>query len=95
MVVFTIMNNPHIYNDMNLKTYYKHYITLHQNPKCRLLHFLGQITTILFIIFILYKNYWLMTLLIPFIVYPFAWSVHYFLKKTHPQHLINPFILKF
>jgi hypothetical protein len=27
---------------MELKEYYEYYLTLHEHPKCRLLHFIGQ-----------------------------------------------------
>tara|TARA_X000001036_G_scaffold226751_1_gene212085 strand:- start:172 stop:465 length:294 start_codon:yes stop_codon:yes gene_type:complete len=79
---------------MNLNQYYEHYVTLHQNPKCRLLHFLGQIVTILFLIFIIYKKFWLMFLIVPFIVYPFAWSGHYFFEKNKPAAFNNPIYAK-
>tara|TARA_Y100001970_G_scaffold52902_1_gene66929 strand:- start:399 stop:692 length:294 start_codon:yes stop_codon:yes gene_type:complete len=79
---------------MNLNQYYEHYVTLHQNPKCRLLHFLGQIATILFLIFIIYKKFWLMFLIVPFIVYPFAWSGHYFFEKNKPAAFNNPIYAK-
>ena len=79
---------------MNLNQYYEHYVTLHRNPKCRLLHFLGQIVTILFLIFIIYKKFWLMFLIVPFIVYPFAWSGHYFFEKNKPAAFNNPIYAK-
>ena len=79
---------------MNLNQYYEHYVNLHQNPKCRLLHFLGQIATILFLIFIIYKKFWLMILIVPFIVYPFAWSGHYFFEKNKPAAFSNPIYAK-
>ena len=79
---------------MNLNQYYEHYVNLHQNPKCRLLHFLGQIATILFLIFIIYKQFWLMLLIVPFIVYPFAWSGHYFFENNKPAAFSNPIYAK-
>ena len=59
-----------------LKEYYKYYITLHEHPKCRLLHFIGQWFTIFFTMFILYNWYWYLIPLIPFVIYPFAISGH-------------------
>ena len=32
-----------------MSEYYKFYLTLHQNPKCRLLHFVGLWFTILYV----------------------------------------------
>ena len=60
---------------------YEHYLSNHNNPKVRLLHFIGQIATILYIIYCLYiQKYWLL-LLAPLIVYPFAVSSHYIFGK--------------
>ena len=75
---------------MNLKEYYSYYLTLHQNKKCRFLHFLGQLATITITIFVLYNWYWYLIPLIPFIVYPFAWSGHYFFEKNEPAAFKDP-----
>ena len=61
---------------MKLSEYYKYYLTLHEHPKCRLLHFTGQLVTISFTIFVLYNWYWFLIPLIPFVIYPFAISGH-------------------
>ena len=61
---------------MEIKEYYKYYLTLHKHPKCRLLHFIGQWVTISFTIFVLYNWYWFLIPLIPFVIYPFAISGH-------------------
>ena len=75
---------------MSLEEYYKYYLTLHQNPKCRLLHFVGQCVTLLYTGFVIYKSFWLMAVLIPFIIYPFAWSGHYFFEKNKPAAFSDP-----
>jgi hypothetical protein len=36
---------------------------------------------------------WLL-LLAPFVVYPFAWSGHYFFEKNKPAALTNPLLAK-
>ena len=33
---------------MTISKYYKYYLTLHEHPKCKLLHFIGQVVTLLF-----------------------------------------------
>tara|TARA_B100000927_G_C16338669_1_gene418362 strand:+ start:132 stop:422 length:291 start_codon:yes stop_codon:yes gene_type:complete len=78
---------------MTFKQYYRHYLSLHKNPKTRLLHFVGQIFTILFVIYSLNYSYWLL-LLAPLVVYPFAWSGHYFFEKNKPAALKNPLYAK-
>jgi len=79
---------------MNLNEYYQYYLTLHENPKCRLLHFLGQWATIFFTVFVLYRGYWYLIPLIPFVVYPFAWSGHYLFEHNAPAAFKNPLYAK-
>ncbi len=79
---------------MSLSEYYDYYLTLHQHPKCRLLHFIGQWATLLFIGFVVYNSYWLLIPIIPFVVYPFAWSGHYFFEKNEPAAFNSPLYAK-
>ena len=76
---------------MNLEEYYKYYLTLHQNKWCRRLHFLGQLVTIAYLCVIIGLNLNLWALLpLPFIVYPFAWTGHYFFEKNKPAAFSDP-----
>ena len=79
---------------MNFEDYYKHYLTLHRHPKCRLMHFIGQWATIGFAFLIIYAKYWLLIPLLPFVVYPFAWSGHYFFEKNKPAAFSDPWKAK-
>ena len=79
---------------MRISEYYKKtYLPLHQNIICRRLHIAGQVATIFFILFSLNVNPWLL-LLSPFVVYPFAWSGHYFFEKNKPAAFKNPLFAK-
>ena len=73
----------------NFSEYYKHYLTLHQNRWCRRFHVFGQIATIAFVIFSIKVNL-LLLIASPFVVYPFAWSGHYFFEKNEPAAFKNP-----
>jgi len=75
---------------VGIKEYYKYYLSLHQNHMCRRMHFLGQIATILFVMFIITNQYWILAPLIPFIVYPFAWTGHYRYEKNRPAAFSDP-----
>jgi hypothetical protein len=75
---------------MKFKEYYAHYLTLHQNKWCRRLHVLGQITTISFVAACIYSSFWAGLLVAPFIVYPFAWSGHFFFEKNKPAAWSHP-----
>lgn len=73
----------------NFSEYYEHYLSLHQNKWCRRLHVFGQIATIAFILLAIKVNLWLL-IASPFVVYPFAWSGHYFFEKNEPAAFKNP-----
>ncbi len=75
---------------MSFREYYEHYLSLHQNVINRRLHVVGQLTTILFTVFVFYKQYWILLLFVPFVVYPFAWSGHYFFEKNAPAAFSKP-----
>ena len=75
---------------MTISKYYKYYITLHEHPKCKLLHFIGQVVTLLFMATILYNSYWYLVIIVPFVIYPFAWSGHYFFEKNKPAAFNEP-----
>ena len=81
---------------MNFKDYYQYYLTLHTHPKCRLMHFKGQIFTFLFLLVIIFNftKYWFFVFLAPLVVYPFAWSGHYFFEKNKPAAFTNPLYAK-
>jgi hypothetical protein len=74
----------------NLEEYYQYYLSLHQNKTCRLLHFLGQLTTIAYTVWVLWNWYWYLIPFIPFIIYPFAWSGHYLFEKNEPAAFKDP-----
>lgn len=67
-----------------MKEYYEYYLTLHQNPKCRLLHFIGQCVTIGYCANAILSKQWYLLLFAPFIVYPFAWTGHAVFEKNDP-----------
>ncbi len=75
---------------MNFKEYYEHYLTLHKNKTCRRLHVLGQLATLATIFFVLYTKMWLLLLVVPFVVYPFAWAGHFFFEKNKPAAFSRP-----
>ena len=72
------------------KNYYQHYLTLHQNVWNRRLHVGGQIATILFTAFVIFKGMWMLLLAAPFIVYPFAWAGHLYIEKNKPAAWSKP-----
>jgi len=81
---------------MTFTEYYQHYLSLHQNKWCRRLHVVGQVATILFVTLVLYHAVavsplaLLLLVIAPFVVYPFAWSGHFFFEHIKPAAFKNP-----
>lgn len=81
---------------MTFKEYYQMYLSLHQNKWNRRLHVLGQLVTIAYLVLslylIIYKSIAFTPILVvlPFVVYPFAWSGHFFIEKNKPAAFKNP-----
>lgn len=74
----------------SLKEFYPYYLSEHQNPTCRRLHFVG--TALVFIVLFLaiyLTNAWIL-LLIPVIGYGFAWVGHFFYEKNKPATFQYP-----
>ena len=75
---------------MSFQEYYEYYLTLHQNRWNRLLHIIGQLTTIAYIAYVIFCGHLFFLLLAPFIIYPFAWSGHLFFEKNKPAAWSHP-----
>ena len=77
---------------MTLDEYYNEiYLPLHKNKYNRALHFVGTLLTVTLLIAGLVTGNWILCLLAPFVVYPFAWSGHFFLEKNTPAAFSNPY----
>jgi len=50
----------------------------------------GQLATILAAVYIFYTQNWWLLLGLPFVVYPFAWSGHFFFEKNTPAAFSHP-----
>lgn len=75
---------------MTFKEYYIMYLDLHKNKWNRRLHVVGQLMTLIFIASCIYAQMYFLLLASPFVVYPFAWSGHYFFEKNKPAAFKNP-----
>jgi hypothetical protein len=54
------------------------------------MHVIGQLFTLLYVALVLNYQVWVMLLLTPFVVYPFAWAGHYVFEKNKPAAFSNP-----
>lgn len=77
---------------MTFNEYYEKYLTLHTNVWCRRLHVLGQLVTIFVAWFIITTGglAWLLIPILPFVVYPFAWTGHFVFEGNKPAAFKNP-----
>ena len=73
-----------------MRDYYKKYLKHHKNKNCIRLHFLGQWVTLISTYLIFYYWLWYLIPIIPFIIYPFAWSGHYLFEKNEPAAFHDP-----
>ena len=70
--------------------FYPYYLTEHQNPICRELHFTGTLALILiFFVMLITQNWWLF-FLIPVTGYGFAWVGHFAFEKNKPATFQYP-----
>ena len=79
------MSKPETFNE-----YYQYYLTLHQNNVNRWLHVVGQCVTVFTLAYALYTQTWPLLLLVPFVVYPFAWTGHLYFEKNKPAAWKRP-----
>ena len=75
----------------SLKEFYPYYLSEHQHPTSRLLHFIGTGLVLVVLGFALaLENYsWLAV--IPVLGYGFAWVGHFFFEKNKPATFTYPF----
>jgi hypothetical protein len=70
--------------------YYAYYLTLHQNKVNRRLHVAGQCVTLLTLLGAIFLKSWLLLVLTPVVVYPFAWTGHVVFEKNTPAAWSKP-----
>ena len=75
----------------SLKEFYPYYLSEHQHPTSRILHFVGTgLVLVVLGLAIALKNYsWLAG--IPVLGYGFAWVGHFFFEKNKPATFTYPF----
>ena len=64
-----------------------------KNKNNRRLHVLGQILTIFYVIICLLNNP-VFLIFAPFVVYPFAWTGHFYFEKNKPAAFSSPMYAK-
>lgn len=75
----------------SLKEFYPYYLTEHQNPTSRVLHFIGTGLVLVVLVAALAMGQYLWLAAIPVIGYGFAWVGHFFFEKNKPATFTYPF----
>ncbi len=74
----------------SFKEFYPYYLSEHQDPTCRKLHFTGTALLLAILAWALItQTYWGLSL-IPVVGYGFAWSGHFFFEKNKPATFTYP-----
>lgn len=75
----------------SIREFYPYYLSEHQNPTSRILHFIGTGLVLLIVLFSLIINQYSWLLSIPLVGYGFAWVGHFFFEKNKPATFKYPF----
>ena len=78
------------YKYKTLSEFYPYYLTEHQDPVSRTLHFIGTGGFIFICIFSIVTQNWWLLLLGPLCGYGFAWVGHFFFEKNKPATFVYP-----
>ena len=71
--------------------FYPYYLSEHQNPVCRALHYIGSALVIAVLLYALFTQQWLWLWLLPVIGYGFAWVGHFAFEHNRPATFKHPF----
>lgn len=74
----------------SLKEFYPYYLTEHQHPTSRILHFIGTGLVLLLLVASLSLGKYIWLFAIPVIGYGFAWVGHFFFEKNKPATFTYP-----
>lgn len=74
----------------SFQSFYPYYLSEHENPTCRRLHFVGSLLTLVVLAWALATQNWLLLLLLPVIGYGFAWVGHFFFEHNKPATFTYP-----
>lgn len=75
----------------SFKEFYPYYLSEHENPTCRLLHFVGSWLVLALIAYSIYADALVLLWFIPVIGYGFAWVGHFFYEHNKPATFKYPF----
>ncbi|EOZ98497.1 hypothetical protein A33Q_1151 [Indibacter alkaliphilus LW1] len=75
----------------SLREFYPYYLSEHQDPTCRKLHFIGTFLIFIILFYAIFSGKPVYLWLIPVVGYGFAWVGHFFYEKNKPATFKHPF----
>ncbi len=75
----------------SFQQFYAYYLTQHDNPVCRSLHFIGSTFVLALMIDALTTQNWWLLVAMPIVGYGFAWVGHFGFEKNKPASFGHPF----
>lgn len=72
------------------KEFYPFYLSQHQNPVCRALHYIGSLLVLCLLFYSLLSQQFLLLLLLPIVGYGFAWVGHIKFEQNIPATFTYP-----
>jgi hypothetical protein len=74
----------------SFKAFYPFYLSEHQHPTCRRLHFVGSSLVLLLLLAVVLTRQWQGLLLLPVLGYGFAWVGHFMFEHNRPATFEYP-----
>lgn len=74
----------------SFKEFYPYYLSEHQHPTCRRLHFIGSLIVIGLILTAFLQKQYALLWLVPIAGYGFAWVGHFFFEHNRPATFKYP-----
>ena len=74
----------------SFREFYPFYLSEHENPTCRRLHFVGSTLVLIVLIAACVTRHFVWLWLLPVIGYGFAWVGHFFYEHNRPATFKNP-----
>ncbi|SIQ55034.1 hypothetical protein SAMN05421840_10286 [Shewanella morhuae] len=71
--------------------FYPFYLSQHQNPICRQLHFAGSGIVLLLVTITIFTQTWWLCWFVPLVGYGFAWIGHFVFERNRPATFQYPF----
>lgn len=75
-----------------IRDFYPYYLSQHQNPRNRALHFVGTSLLLILAVSIGWTKSWQFLPLLPLCGYGFAWCGHFFVERNKPATFTYPLL---